>query len=66
MAINCSSNFRSEHSTVLVLCLLRKLLEQSLLLAEQADTNIWVKLNLLLHYIPKVALKARTFLIAPP
>jgi hypothetical protein len=27
---DCSSNFRSKHSTVLVLCLLRKLLEQSL------------------------------------
>jgi len=26
---DCSSNFRSKHSTVLVLCLLRKLLEQS-------------------------------------
>jgi hypothetical protein len=27
---DCSSNFRSKHSTNTVLCLLRKLLEQSL------------------------------------
>ena len=27
---DCSSNFRSKHSTVFLLCLLRKLLEQSL------------------------------------
>ena len=28
---DCSSNFRSKHSTNIVLCLLRKLLEQSLI-----------------------------------
>ena len=30
MRKDCSSNFRNKHSNVLVLCLLRKLLEQSL------------------------------------
>ena len=41
---DCSSNFRSKHSTVLVLCLLRNLLEQSLfwppgVLAEKSEIS---------------------------
>ena len=37
---DCSSKFRSKHSTILVLCLLRKLLEQSLESRKYQITNM--------------------------
>ena len=38
---DCSSKFRSKHSPVLVLCLLRNLLEQSLYIVDRNNRISW-------------------------